>query len=1029
MLSILACILLKNALYSQLSINGATCVNLNTSTPYQYMVSGIPFSGPTMTWCVSGGRISFSSSGGGTLNGCISGTSQPVVYVTWTSSTGSISLTTSNPAGNASKSVTVAPTFTGGTISNPTQTITYNTTPPQDILCSPAQGGCGSYTYQWQQSTDAVTYTNVPGQTSQNFTFTAPLTTTTYYRRRVTEVLSGTQIYSSNFATIMVTPQLNASTAGPTNQNIFSGMAPSLLNSGPASGGNCSSNFIYQWQDSIAGGSFQNIPGATSAYSFSPPTLTQTTWYRKRVICGSETIYTNVVSATIVPPLGSGGTISPANIRIAKGASPGRLTGSTPVGGICSAYIYRWERKLIDGMWETIQGATGKDYTPGSISATTYFRRHITCGAEAYYSAEAVVSVPTDPGTISGGLSSIAAGSSPGNLSSTAPANGDCGGNYIYRWQRSVNGTLFEDIPGANGSAYTVPALYATTWYRCKYVCNSDSVYSNVRQIVVYQPLQAGSITTTSFSAAYNSTPATIFAESSTGGNCDSYLYQWQRSENNILFENVPTSGTSANYSFSQPQTQSYYYRRRTICGGDTVYTNAITVSIAFNPGALSSPQNVAPNAPIASLAVSNTGGGEPGASYSYQWEYSNDEINWTVIAGVNTNTYTPSPPTETRYYRVRVSPTNGQPMYVNTVKIKVEGPISTLLPASGNITPTQTVVPMPAYPAGLTTQNLNYIRTRVITRPITNINVANTLTDPFDVAQTTEFFDGLGRPIQTVAKNATPAGKDIIATTWYDALGRIQYKYLPYIDNNSSGDFRGNAHTAQPAFYNAQFTSQESFYYSKTVFEASPLNRVLQESAPGIGWTGIAKGVRVAERVNRSEEGVRMWQMSALIGSVPTSTAAYATGQLLVIETTDEAGNKVIEFKNNEGLLLLKKVQLSDTYTEAHSGWLCTYYIYDGFNRLRWVLQPKAVEWLAANNWNLSANINLQNELCFRYEFDARGRMVVKKVPGAAEAWMVYDNRDRLVMTQDGNLRAPATKRWLVTVYDAFNRPANGPG
>ena len=46
-----------------------------------------------------------------------------------------------------------------------------------------------------------------------------------------------------------------------------------------------------------------------------------------------------------------------------------------------------------------------------------------------------------------------------------------------------------------------------------------------------------------------------------------------------------------------------------------------------------------------------------------------------------------------------------------------------------------------------------------------------------------------------------------------------------------------------------------------------------------------------------------------------------------------------------------------------------------------------------------------------------------MKKVPGAEPVYMVYDKRDRLVLTQDGNMRATPAK-WMYTWYDALNRP-----
>ncbi|WEK33626.1 MAG: RHS repeat-associated core domain-containing protein [Candidatus Pseudobacter hemicellulosilyticus] len=65
-----------------------------------------------------------------------------------------------------------------------------------------------------------------------------------------------------------------------------------------------------------------------------------------------------------------------------------------------------------------------------------------------------------------------------------------------------------------------------------------------------------------------------------------------------------------------------------------------------------------------------------------------------------------------------------------------------------------------------------------------------------------------------------------------------------------------------------------------------------------------------------------------------------------------------------------------------------------------------------------------LLTEQCFRYAYDDRRRMISKKVPGAGEVLMVYDVRDRLVFTQDGNMRADAgNTQWLATLYDELNR------
>ncbi|PZR23863.1 MAG: hypothetical protein DI535_23135 [Citrobacter freundii] len=47
---------------------------------------------------------------------------------------------------------------------------------------------------------------------------------------------------------------------------------------------------------------------------------------------------------------------------------------------------------------------------------------------------------------------------------------------------------------------------------------------------------------------------------------------------------------------------------------------------------------------------------------------------------------------------------------------------------------------------------------------------------------------------------------------------------------------------------------------------------------------------------------------------------------------------------------------------------------------------------------------------------------MIMKKVPGAGESRMVYDARDRLIMSQDAGMRSVTPNRWLVTKYNALN-------
>ena len=177
----------------------------------------------------------------------------------------------------------------------------------------------------------------------------------------------------------------------------------------------------------------------------------------------------------------------------------------------------------------------------------------------------------------------------------------------------------------------------------------------------------------------------------------------------------------------------------------------------------------------------------------------------------------------------------------------------------------------------------------------------------------------------------------------------------------------------------------------------------------------------------NAATDNVKYWTISFVATAGTgfgnyTSPTTYGAGQLYKRVTENEQNRQVIEFKDKEGHTVLKKVQLSGTDAgsgSAHSGWLCIYYLYDDLGNLRCVVQPEGVKQLEANGWNFTANI--LKEQCFRYEYDSRNRMIIKQVPGAGPVYMVYDARDRLVMTQGSVMRT--SHKWLTTHYDDLNR------
>jgi hypothetical protein len=140
-----------------------------------------------------------------------------------------------------------------------------------------------------------------------------------------------------------------------------------------------------------------------------------------------------------------------------------------------------------------------------------------------------------------------------------------------------------------------------------------------------------------------------------------------------------------------------------------------------------------------------------------------------------------------------------------------------------------------------------------------------------------------------------------------------------------------------------------------------------------------------------------------------------YAPGTLTRTRTIDEDGNETNEFIDNDGRVVCKQVKVSSTVNAS------TYYLYDDFGSLQVVIQPEGAKALTDRTVRTSQGFVLDN-WAFQYRYDGRRRMTHKKVPGAEWVYMVYDDRDRLVMTQDGEQRK--TNTWKFTRYDALNRP-----
>ena len=123
-----------------------------------------------------------------------------------------------------------------------------------------------------------------------------------------------------------------------------------------------------------------------------------------------------------------------------------------------------------------------------------------------------------------------------------------------------------------------------------------------------------------------------------------------------------------------------------------------------------------------------------------------------------------------------------------------------------------------------------------------------------------------------------------------------------------------------------------------------------------------------------------------------------YLEGAVTKIVTTDENGNIIIEFRNGKNQTVLKRVQAVENPNLGQyilDEWADTYYVYDDFGNLRYVLPPEAVKAIGTpTTLPYFPGPLLLAQWAFNYNYDSRQRMIEKQVPGAAPVYMVYDAR-----------------------------------
>ncbi|HEX8429557.1 gliding motility-associated C-terminal domain-containing protein [Hymenobacter sp.] len=570
------------------------------------------------------------------------------------------------PAVSNVVTITVAPALVAGSVAAD-QTVCAGSPVAPLTSTAAATGGTGTFTYQWESSTDNTTWTPVAGATSDTF---APglLTATTYFRRQVSSGACTTT--PSNTVTVTVVPALVAGNIAA-DQTLCAGGTPAPLTSNTAATGG-TGTIVYQWESSADNVTWTAVAGATGP-TLAPSALPATTYFRRQASSGSACApaVSNVVTITVAPAL-TAGSIA-ADQALCPGAMPTPLTSTAGPSGGTGTFIYQWESSTDNTNWTPIAGATGPTFAPGALTATTYFRRQVTSGpcGPVYSPSVAITVLPTlVAGTVAANQT-VCAGATPSPLTSTAAATGGTG-MVTYQWESSADNVTWTPIAGATAADYAPGPLTATTYFRRQ--ANSGGcgpAYSPSITLTVLPALVAGSIAADQALCA-GATPAPLTSNAAATGGTGTFAYQWESSPDNTNWSAV--AGATSDTFTPGVLTATTYFRRRVTAGSCApALSNVVTITVApaLVAGTIAADQAVCAGAIPAPLTSTAGASGGPGG-YNYQWESSPNNTAWTPIAGATAADYAPGPLTATTYFRRRVSSGACGPEYSASVVLTV---------------------------------------------------------------------------------------------------------------------------------------------------------------------------------------------------------------------------------------------------------------------------------------------------------------------------------------------------------------------
>ena len=605
-----------------------------------------------------------------------------------------------------SNSVSVKVNLYGGLITCQDTFVEYDSIPEMILSEELATGGSGTYSYQWQDSVFSRGWADIQDKTD-TILLPEKLRENTWFRRVVYD--SDMDSAFSNVISIKL--------------KLFGGIIAcqdSLVDydSIPAPITNVQSAlseeglFVYQWQDSVAGGIWSDIEDATDSI-YTPSALQVSNWFRRKVSTSDSSLVTYSNKVFVKVKL-YGGLVSCLDTLVEFDSIPDLIINEKLSFGGDGIYSFQWQDSIVGRNWTDIMDETDTTLLTGKLQEDKWFRRLVYDSAmDSAYSNEIGIAVVPAPINLVSGLVSVWEFDETSGSVAIDQVGGNDGilGNGITLNQEGlINKSCLYDrsssaqIEASSSLDFNDSDISISIWIKWDgsiQTGESDwmslflkgSVYNDCE----YQVLIKRDVSSNQSIRAYVNGGTRISNTITLGTDWRHFVFTYDHSYVRLYIDGIEFGNSE--YSAPVPESSYNFFtsgRDRYFFGGlidqTSIWDRALTadeISVLYNSGdGLSYSQwnnnSVLVGGIIATdTTVVNSGdsiainvtepftGGSDGYDYIYTWQDSVSDGNWQDIIGGTDSMLSISGLFEDTWYRLKVE-CNDDSVYSNTLLIRL---------------------------------------------------------------------------------------------------------------------------------------------------------------------------------------------------------------------------------------------------------------------------------------------------------------------------------------------------------------------